>query len=84
MITVASGGMYLERLEVDALQSAQAEYDGVKAYAHRSGLFFLDRQERPMHRKRSTQRLDEASERARLWELCQKSTDSFSGRDRVS
>lgn len=156
VITVASGGMYLERLDVDALQPTRAEYDGVKAYARakraqvalaeewtrrlaathitvnamhpgwsdtpglrdalpgfsrllspflrsahqgadtiawlaaspdvagRSGLFFLDRRARPTHRKRSTRRLDEAGERARLWELCQKATDSFSGRDRVS
>ena len=156
VIIVASGGMYVERLDVDALQPTQAEYDGVRAYARakraqvalaeewtrqlagtnvtvntmhpgwsdtpglrtalpgfsralspvlrsvhqgadtiawlaaspdvagRSGLFFLDRRARPTHRKRSTQRLDEARERARLWELCQNATDSFSGRDRVS
>lgn len=156
VIIVASGGMYLERLDVDALQPTEAEYDGVRAYARakraqvalaeewtrhlagtnvtvntmhpgwsdtpglrtalpgfsralspllrsmhqgadtiawlaaspdvagRSGLFFLDRRARPTHRKRSTRRLDEASERARLWELCQTLTDSFSGRDSVS
>ena len=33
VISVASGGMYLERLDVDALQPTQATYDGVKAYA---------------------------------------------------
>jgi NAD(P)-dependent dehydrogenase (short-subunit alcohol dehydrogenase family) len=156
VIVVASGGMYLERLDVDALQPTAAAYDGVKAYsrakraqvalaeewtgrlagtsvtvntmhpgwadtpglrsglpgfsralapvlrspeqgadtiawlaaapevAGRSGLFFLDRRARPTHRRRSTRRLDEAQERARLWELCQNATDSFSGRDSVS
>jgi dehydrogenase/reductase SDR family member 12 len=156
VIVVASGGMYLERLDVDALQPTRAEYDGVKAYARakraqvalaeewtrhlsgtnvtvnamhpgwsdtpglraslpgfsrvlspvlrtahqgadtiawlaaspevegQGGLFFLDRQARPTHRKRSTRRLDEARERARLWELCQTATDSLSGRDSVS
>jgi NAD(P)-dependent dehydrogenase (short-subunit alcohol dehydrogenase family) len=156
VIVVASGGMYLERLDVDALQPTEAEYDGVRAYARAkrgqvalaeewtrhlagtevtvnamhpgwadtpglrnglpgfsralspllrsphqgadtiawlaaspdvdgcSGLFFLDRRPRPTHRKRSTRRLDEARERARLWELCQNATDSFSGRDSVS
>jgi NAD(P)-dependent dehydrogenase (short-subunit alcohol dehydrogenase family) len=156
VIVVASGGMYLERLDVEALQPTEASYDGVKAYsrakraqvalaeewtgrlagtnvtvntmhpgwadtpglrsglpgfsralapalrspeqgadtiawlaaapevAGRSGLFFLDRRARPTHRRRSTRRLDEAQERARLWELCQKATDSFSGRDSVS
>ena len=154
VIIVASGGMYVERLDVDALQPREAAYDGVRAYARakraqvalaeewtrhlagtnvtvnsmhpgwsdtpglrtalpgfsralspllrsahqgadtiawlaaspelagRSGLFFLDRRARPTHRKRSTRRLDEASERARLWELCQTLTDPFSGRDR--
>jgi dehydrogenase/reductase SDR family member 12 len=148
VIVVASGGMYLERLDVDALQPTASEYDGVKAYARakraqvalaeewtrqlagtnvtvnamhpgwsdtpglrnalpgfsralspllrsphqgadtiawlaaapevagRSGLFFLDRRARPTHRRRSTQRVDEARERARLWELCQAATDS--------
>ncbi len=33
VISVASGGMYLERLDVDALQPTQETYDGVKAYA---------------------------------------------------
>lgn len=33
VISVASGGMYLERLDVDALQPTRATYDGVKAYA---------------------------------------------------
>jgi dehydrogenase/reductase SDR family member 12 len=33
VIVVASGGMYLERLDVDALQPTEATYDGVKAYA---------------------------------------------------
>ena len=156
VIAVASGGMYLERLDVDALQPSEADYDGVKAYARAkraqvalgeewtrhldgtnvtvntmhpgwsdtpglrealpgfsralspllrtphqgadtiawlaaspevagtSGLFFLDRRPRATHRKRSTRRLDEARERARLWSLCQKATDSFSGRDSVS
>ena len=156
VIIVASGGMYLERLDVGALQPTAAEYDGVKAYARakraqvalaeewtrrlagtnvtvntmhpgwsdtpglrkalpgfsrslspllrsvhqgadtiawlaasadvagRSGLFFLDRRARPTHRKRSTRRLDEAHERARLWAICQKATDSFSGRESVS
>ena len=156
VIVVASGGMYLERLDVDELQPTAARYDGVKAYARakraqvalaeewtrqlagtnvtvntmhpgwsdtpglrnalpgfsralspllrtaqqgadtiawlaaapelsgRSGLFFLDRRPRPTHRKRSTRRLDEAHERARLWAVCQTATDSFSGRDSVS
>jgi dehydrogenase/reductase SDR family member 12 len=156
VITVASGGMYLERLDVDALQPTTEAYDGVKAYARakraqvalaeewtrelagtnvtvntmhpgwsdtpglrtalpgfskalspllrtahqgadtiawlaaspevegRSGLFFLDRQARPTHRKRGTRRLDEAHERARLWALCQTATDAFSGRVSVS
>ena len=52
--------------------------------ADRSGLFFLDRRARPTHRKPGTRRLDEASERARLWSLCQKATESFSGRVSVS
>jgi len=51
--------------------------------AHESGLFFLDRRPRPTHRRRRTRRLDEARERARLWELCQTATASFSGRDSV-
>lgn len=156
VIFVSSGGMYLERLDVDALQPTAASYDGVKAYerakraqvtlaeewtrqlagtavtvnamhpgwsdtpglrsglpgfsrtlapllrtprqgadtiawlaaapevAGRSGLFFLDRRARPTHRRRGTRRLDEASERARLWELCQNAADSFSGRDSVN
>ena len=156
VIVVASGGMYLEPLDVDDLQPTEAEYDGVKAYsrakraqvalaeewtrrlegtnvtvntmhpgwsdtpglrsalpgfsralapllrsAHqgadtiawlaaspeldgRSGLFYLDRLPRSTHRKRSTRRLDEAHERAKLWGLCQTATDSFSGRDSVS
>ena len=33
VITVASGGMYTERLDVDALQPTAATYDGVRAYA---------------------------------------------------
>jgi len=33
VISVASGGMYLERLDVDALQPSKESYDGVKAYA---------------------------------------------------
>ncbi len=156
VIVVASGGMYLERLDVDALQPTPETYDGVKAYsrakraqvalaeewtrelagtsitvntmhpgwsdtpglrtalpgfsrvlspllrsAHqgadtiawlaaspevegRSGLFFLDRQERPTHRKPGTRRLDEAAERAKLWAVCQTATDSLSGRVSVS
>lgn len=156
VIVVASGGMYLERLDVDALQPTKGSYDGVKAYARakraqvalaeewtsrlagtnvtvntmhpgwadtpglrsglpgfsralspilrsplqgadtiawlaaspevagESGLFFLDRRARPTHRRRSTRRLDEAKQRARLWELCQNATDSFNGRDSVS
>jgi dehydrogenase/reductase SDR family protein 12 len=156
VIVVASGGMYLERLDVEALQPTPETYDGVKAYsrakraqvalaeewtrelvgtnitvntmhpgwsdtpglrtalpgfsrvlspllrsAHqgadtiawlaaspevegRSGLFFLDREARPTHRKPGTRRLDEAAERARLWALCQTATDSFSGRVSVS
>jgi dehydrogenase/reductase SDR family protein 12 len=155
VVIVASGGMYFERLDVDALQPAATGYDGVKAYArakraqvalaeewtrhlagtnvtvntmhpgwadtpglrsglpgfsrtlapllrsahqgadtiawlaaapevaHESGLFFLDRRPRPTHRRRRTRRLDEARERARLWELCQTATASFSGRDSV-
>jgi dehydrogenase/reductase SDR family member 12 len=156
VIVVGSGGMYLERLDVDALQPTEADYDGVKAYARakraqvalaeewtrhlvatnitvntmhpgwsdtpglrtalpgfsralspllrtahqgadtiawlaaspevegQGGLFFLDRRARPTHRKRSTRRLDEARERARLWEFCQTATDSFSDRDSVN
>lgn len=142
VIVTSSGGMYLERLDVDALQPTAENYDGVKAYSRAkraqvtlaeewtarfggtgvavnamhpgwsdtkglrdalpgfsrvlspvlrtpeqgadtivwlsaapglervSGEFFLDRRARPTHRKRSTRRLDEAQERARLWELC--------------
>lgn len=142
VIVTSSGGMYLERLDVDALQPNAADYDGVKAYSlakraqvtlveewtarlgnigvainamhpgwsdtkglrdalpgfsralspllrtpeqgadtiawlaaapgldQVSGEFFLDRRARATHRKRSTRRLDEAQERARLWELC--------------
>lgn len=141
VIVTSSGGMYLERLDVDALLPTKESYDGVKAYARAkraqvvlaeewtarlgggftinamhpgwsdtkglrdalpgfsralspllrtpeqgadtiawlaaapeiegvSGEFFLDRRARPTHRKRSTRRLDEAQERARLWELC--------------
>ena len=33
VISVASGGMYLERLDVDALQPTMESYDGVRAYA---------------------------------------------------
>ena len=33
MIVVASGGMYLERLDVDALQPSPSDYDGVRAYS---------------------------------------------------
>ena len=33
VIVVASGGMYFERLDVDALQPSAADYDGVRAYA---------------------------------------------------
>jgi dehydrogenase/reductase SDR family protein 12 len=33
VISVASGGMYLERLDVDALHATKENYDGVKAYA---------------------------------------------------
>ena len=33
VIIVASGGMYVERVDVDALQPTEAEYDGVRAYA---------------------------------------------------
>ena len=33
VIVTSSGGMYLERLDVDALQPTAADYDGVKAYA---------------------------------------------------
>ncbi len=152
VIVVASGGMYLERLDVDALQPAEADYDGVSAYARakraqvalseewtrrlagtkitinamhpgwadtpglrhslpgfsralspllrtaregadtiawlaaspeldgQSGLFFLDRRARPTYRRRGTRRLDEAQERARLWELCTQATDPFSSR----
>jgi NAD(P)-dependent dehydrogenase (short-subunit alcohol dehydrogenase family) len=155
VIVVASGGMYLERLDVDALQPSPSDYDGVRAYsrakraqvalaeewtrrlsdtqvtvnamhpgwadtpglrsglpgfsralapllrtprqgadtiawlaaapevAGRSGLFFLDRRARPTYRRRGTRRLDEAQERARLWELCQNATASFNGRDSV-
>ncbi len=155
VIIVASGGMYLERLDVASLQPSAHEYDGVKAYSRakraqvslaeewtrrlsetnvtvnamhpgwadtpglrnalpgfgrffspllrtarqgadtiawlagspdvegRSGLFFLDRRPRPTYRRRGTRRLDEASERAKLWALCQNATDSFSGRDSV-
>ncbi len=155
VIIVASGGMYLERLDVAALQPSADAYDGAKAYSRakraqvslaeewtrrlagtgvtvntmhpgwadtpglrtalpgfgrlfspllrtplqgadtiawlaaspevedRSGLFFLDRRPRPTYRRRGTRRLDEASERAKLWALCQKATDSFSGRDSV-
>ena len=147
VIVVSSGGMYLERLDVDALQPTAETYDGVKAYARAkraqvalveewtrrlvgtgitinamhpgwsdtrglrdalpgfsralspalrtpeqgadtiawlasapglervSGEFFLDRRPRPTHRKRSTRRLDEAQERARLWELCVAQTE---------
>jgi len=140
VIVVSSGGMYLERLDVDALQPTEATYDGVRAYSRakraqvalveewtrrlehatvnamhpgwadtpglRQGLprfsralapvlrspaqgadtivwlaaapeagaakgeFFLDRRPRPIHRRRSTRRVDEAREHARLWELC--------------
>jgi dehydrogenase/reductase SDR family member 12 len=156
VVVVASGGMYLERLDVDALQPTETDYNGVRAYARakraqvalaeewtrhlagtnitvntmhpgwsdtpglrnglpgfsralspllrtarqgadtivwlaaspdvegKSGLFFLDRRERPTHRKRSTRRLDEAQERTRLWDLCQTATASLSGRDSVS
>ena len=142
VIVVSSGGMYLERLDVDALQPTEESYDGVKAYSRAkraqvalveewtarlggtgitinamhpgwsdtpglrdalpgfsralspllrtpeqgadtiawlaaapeiegvSGEFFLDRRARPTHRKRSTRRLDEAQERARLWDMC--------------
>ncbi len=142
VIVVSSGGMYVERLDVDALQPNADTYDGVKAYARAkraqvalveewtrrlggtgvtinamhpgwsdtpglrdalpgfsralspvlrspeqgadtiawlaaapeaavmSGEFFLDRRARPTHRRRGTRRLDEAHERARLWELC--------------
>ncbi len=142
VIVVSSGGMYVERLDVAALQPNAENYDGVKAYARAkraqvalveewtrrlggtgvtinamhpgwsdtpglrdalpgfsralspmlrtpeqgadtiawlaaapeaagvSGEFFLDRRARPTHRRRSTRRLDEAHERARLWELC--------------
>ena len=31
VIVVASGGMYLERLDVDALQPSPEDYDGVRA-----------------------------------------------------
>ena len=33
VIVVASGGMYLERLDVDALQPSPEDYDGVRAYS---------------------------------------------------
>jgi dehydrogenase/reductase SDR family protein 12 len=151
VIVVASGGMYLECLDVDALQPTASEYDGVKAYARAkraqvalaeewtrhlagtsvtvnamhpgwsdtpglrnalpgfsralspllrsphqgadtiawlaaapevagcSGLFFLDRRARPTHRRRSTRRLDEAREHARLWRLCLEATAPFGG-----
>jgi dehydrogenase/reductase SDR family member 12 len=156
VIVVASGGMYLERLDVDALQPTASEYDGVKAYARakraqvalveewtrrlagtrvtvnamhpgwsdtpglrnalpgfsralspllrsahqgadtiawlaaapdvadKSGMFFLDRQARPTHRRRSTRRLDEAHEHARLWKLCLEATAPFSRRYEVA
>jgi NAD(P)-dependent dehydrogenase (short-subunit alcohol dehydrogenase family) len=155
VVIVASGGMYLERLDVDALQPSPENYDGVRAYSRakraqvalaeewtrhlagtrvtvnamhpgwadtpglrsglpgfsralapllrtarqgadtiawlaaapeatgRSGLFFLDRRARPTYRRRSTRRLDEAQERARLWGLCQNATASFNGRESV-
>ena len=155
VIVVASGGMYLERLDVDALQPRPEDYDGVRAYSRAkraqvalaeewtrrltstrvtvnamhpgwadtpglrsglpgfsralapllrsarqgadtiawlaaapevagcSGLFFLDRRARPTYRRRGTRRLDEAQERARLWQLCQNATASFNGRDSV-
>lgn len=35
-----------------------------------SGMFFLDRRPRAIHRLRSTRRPDEAQEAARLWQLC--------------
>jgi dehydrogenase/reductase SDR family protein 12 len=34
IINVSSGGMYSRRLDVDDLQSARGEFDGVRAYAH--------------------------------------------------
>jgi NAD(P)-dependent dehydrogenase (short-subunit alcohol dehydrogenase family) len=142
VIFVASGGMYTEPLDVDALDPVPGTYDGVKAYARckraqvvlagewtrhlagtgvtvnamhpgwadtpglrtalpgfsrllgpilrtpvegadtiawlaaapevagRSGLFFLDRRPRAVHRLRRTRRVDEAQEAARLWQLC--------------
>jgi NAD(P)-dependent dehydrogenase (short-subunit alcohol dehydrogenase family) len=42
-----------------------------------SGLFFLDRRPRALHRLKRTRRPDEAQEAKRLWELCSKSTASF-------
>jgi NAD(P)-dependent dehydrogenase (short-subunit alcohol dehydrogenase family) len=42
-----------------------------------SGMFFLDRRPRALHRLRSTRRPDEAQEAARLWELCSERTVSF-------
>ncbi len=38
--------------------------------AGRSGLFFLDRRPRAVHRLRRTRRVDEAQEAGRLWRLC--------------
>ena len=52
--------------------------------AGRSGLFFLDREARPTYRVPGTRRLDEAHERARLWQFCQTAIAPFSGRVSVS
>ena len=42
-----------------------------------SGLFFLDRRPRAMHRLRRTRRPDEAQEAARLWQLCVDRTSAY-------
>jgi NAD(P)-dependent dehydrogenase (short-subunit alcohol dehydrogenase family) len=39
-----------------------------------SGMFFLDRRPRVLHRLRRTRRPDEAQEAARLWQLCEERT----------
>ena len=39
-----------------------------------SGMFFLDRRPRAIHRLRRTRRPDEAQEAARLWQLCAERT----------
>lgn len=45
--------------------------------AEQSGLFFLDRRPRALHRLKRTRRPDESQEAKRLWELCSERTASF-------